>query len=94
MVQGQPVAEFPTSGSGVATKAIGLKAYLDPLKSSTRPSKSARYVFVDNPKLFFDDVGTNGKIGNNAKIWWKMPPGRYVVYPIGAEDITFSWWHN
>src|SRR3989344_2882722 len=51
-----PVLEFPTSGEGHATKEVGLKAYLDPRRTFTRPSGPARYVFAKDTHLSFDDM--------------------------------------
>ncbi len=90
--------EYPISGNGVATKSVGLKCWLDPRKTNVQPSKShdttvpapARYVFVDDPRIFFNDTGPG--IGYNKEVWWKMPAGKYLVYPLTEEEIHFHWW--
>ncbi len=83
------VVEFPLSGEGHATKDVGLKAYLDPTRTHTRPSKDARYVFVEDPDVVFDDlVGSNV----NHQAWVDMPSGKYLVYPLSGDQIYFRWW--
>lgn len=90
--------EYPTSGEGYATKEVGLEAWLDPMKTYLRPTsdenpdvpRAARYVFAKNKKLFFDDTGPS--IGTKKELWWKMPAGNYLVYPLKEDKIYFRWW--
>jgi len=85
--------EYPTSGSGRATKEVGLKAYLDPLRVHTLPSGPARYVFAEDRSVFFDDMaGAKIDETESRKIWWKMPAGKYIVYPLVVDEIIFKWW--
>jgi len=89
-----PAPTFPTSGEGHANKEVGLKAYLDPQRTFTRPSGRARYVFAEDPSLYYDDLA-GASINRDAKrrrIWWDMPEGKYIVYPLEADDIFFRWW--
>lgn len=85
--------EFPTSGEGHATKQVGLKVWLDPMKTYVRASKPARYVFVEDPDLFFDNT-ENARVQNTEhyKKWLDMPPGKYLVYPIKEDRLYFRWW--
>jgi formylglycine-generating enzyme required for sulfatase activity len=85
------VVEFPTSGSGRATKEVGLKAYLDPRRTEGRLSGPAKYVFADNPALSFDDK-PGPMDAATAQRWWSMPAGNYIVYPRGVDEISFTWW--
>ncbi|OGI67856.1 hypothetical protein A2738_03175 [Candidatus Nomurabacteria bacterium RIFCSPHIGHO2_01_FULL_42_15] len=87
------VVEYPTSGAGIATKA-GLKAYLDPEKTSLRAKKQTRYVFVEDTSIYFDNnSGPDQKSRDEKqKEWENMPPGRYTVYPLGEEKVYFRWW--
>jgi len=90
--------EYPRSGSGIATKAEPLKAWLNPKRTCTRARKNpetekqagARYIFVEDPTITFDDLpGDNINHGE----WLRKPPGKYMVYPIpGVEKIHFRWW--
>lgn len=93
------IHEYPTSGSGIATKAMPLKAWLDPPKMYVRPTKtvngitiprSARYVFASDPSIYFDDVGPG--LNNNHTAWANMPAGFYLVYPLKDYAIDFRWW--
>jgi hypothetical protein len=88
------IPEYPTSGEGHATKEAGIKAWLDPMKTYVRPSRPARYVFVEDTTLFFDD--TSGAVVDTTahhKEWLQMPAGKYLVYPIKDDDnIFFRWW--
>ena len=68
--------EYARSGEGYATKAIGLKVWLDPRKSYTRPSGPARYVVENHPTMYFDDSAPG--VQSNQK-WWGMPAGRYIM---------------
>jgi hypothetical protein len=87
-------SEFPVTGNGIAEKGFGLKCWLDPMKSYTRPSGPARYQSAENPAKFWDD--TSGKevesqSSTHYQAWLRMPAGRYVVYPLGDEPIIFFW---
>ncbi len=84
------VAEFPITGEGHATKEIGLKAWLDPEKTYLRPSRPARYVFVEDTDVFFDDK--EGPVNTNHKDWKNMPSGKYLVYPLKGDKVYFRWW--
>lgn len=85
--------EFPFSGEGHATKEAGIKAYLDPRRTFTRPSGPARYVFANDPVLFFDDTeGHKVDRTKNRKAWQEMPEGNYIVYPLDRNRIWFKWW--
>ncbi|MFA5931776.1 MAG: hypothetical protein WC793_00120 [Candidatus Paceibacterota bacterium] len=69
-----------------------MKTYLRPT-SGENPNDSpqpARYVFAKNKKIYFDDTGPF--IGAKKEVWWKMPAGNYLVYPLGGEKIYFRWW--
>ena len=83
--------EYARSGEGYAKKAIGLKVWLDPRKSYTRPSGPARYVVENHPTMYCDEsVAATAQI--DEKKWRGMPAGRYIVYPIGADEVFFRWW--
>ena len=90
--------EYPPSGSGVATKAVPLKCWLDPGRTYVRPMRSstdetpapAQYVLVGNPAEYFDDVGPG--LNQNHRAWEKMPAGQYLVYPLRDDEIYFRWW--
>jgi len=88
--QKKPIVEFPISGEGHATKEVGLKAWLDPEKTYTRPSRPARYVFVEDTDVFFDDK--EGPVNTNHKDWKNMPSGKYLVYPLKGDRVYFRWW--
>lgn len=87
------IVEFPISGEGHATKQVGLKAWLDPTRTYTRPSRAVRYVFVEDTEVFFDDIGP-GINSNNNKEWLNMPAGKYIVYPLKGDRIYFRWWQG
>jgi len=81
--------EFPRSGSGYATKTAGVKCWLDPMKSNVRPAEPVRYVVADHPSLFVDDHLDR----RNDKKWWRMPAGRYIIYPLKeGEEVYVRWW--
>jgi len=87
------VPEYPISGAGHATKEVGLKAYLDPMKTYVLPSRPARYVFIEDTSVFFDDTeGARVDTTEHHQVWLDMPPGEYLVYPIGADKVYFRWW--
>ena len=87
------VMEFPISGEGHARRGVGLKAYLDPQRSFTRPSGPAKYVFAEDTSLFFDDTeGAKVDLTAHRKEWQQMPAGKYVIYPLDRDDIFFKWW--
>jgi hypothetical protein len=84
---------FPASGNGVAKKGIGVQAYLDPMRTSTKSSGPAIYMLESNPAVQVEDHGVGDAVDERAlAIWRKMPAGKYVVYPLGDDDITFRWW--
>jgi hypothetical protein len=87
--------EYPSSGEGHATKETPVKAWLDPMKTHYRPSRPARYVFVEDTELFWDDT-EGAKVESNStehhKVWLNMPAGKYLVYPLGVDRIYFRWW--
>jgi hypothetical protein len=87
--------EYPYSGTGRGTKTEGVKAYLNPRKAYTRISNPAKFVFVANPSLYFEDK-MPGVIDRTplSQIWHNMPPGEYLVYPIEDETLDFTWWHK
>ena len=87
-----PVLEFPTSGDGWATKEVGLKAYLDPMRTYTRPRGPARYELAKDRSVYFDDDGPG--IGANKEVWYEMPPGEYLVFPLKGDRIYFRWWQK
>jgi hypothetical protein len=81
--------KYPRAGSGVATKA-GLKAWLDPKHSYTRPSGPAKYCRADDLSTCFEDkAGTTVEVN---PLWQAQHAGEYVVFPLGNADITFRWW--
>lgn len=82
--------EFPTRGEGVATKDHPVKAWLRPSKGETRPTGKARYVFVDDPTLWFNDLA-GARLEVNEE-WRAMPEGKYLVYPFDRDQIFFRWW--
>lgn len=90
-------SEFPTHGQGHATKEIGLKAWLDPKKTHVHPSRPARYTFVQDPTLSWDDRA-GAKVESNSsqhvRVWLEeMPTGEYLVYSLNEGDrIFFRWW--
>jgi len=98
VVKATPAPEFPTAGEGVATKSTPVKAWLDPGRTYVRPMRSstdetpapARYVLVENPAKYFDDVGPD--LNQNHRAWDKMPAGQYLVYPLRDDEIYFRWW--
>jgi hypothetical protein len=89
--------EYPTHGEGHATKEVGLKAWLDPKKTHVHPSRPARYTFVQDPTLSWDDCAGARVESNSSKhvrVWLEeMPAGEYTVKPINEGDrIFFRWW--
>ena len=87
------IVEYPICGKGHATNGIGLKAWLDPMKTHIRTTKPARYVFVKDTDSFFDNVGNSQtETEERKKIWWNMSAGEYIVYPINGERLYFQWW--
>lgn len=84
--------EYPYSGTGRATQRDGVKAYLNPRKAYTRISTKAKFVFVGNTSVAYEDKNP-GVIERSSK-WWDMPPGEYLVYPIEDEYLDFTWWHK
>jgi|GEM_PF-5503928 len=87
--------EYPRTGEGQATRAMPIKAWLDPLKTRTRPSRPARYVFALDTVLVFDDsAGAFVDKSERRKVWWGMPAGRYLVIPLHAKDqeMYFRWY--
>lgn len=87
------VVEYPISGEGHATQDTPMKAYLDPKRTFTRPSGPARYIFVEDKSLYWDDLaGHRASTPAQQKEWEEMPAGRYDVYPLVAEDIFFRWY--
>lgn len=89
------VPQYPYSGTGRGTKMNGVKAYLNPRKVYTRISKPAKFVFVANPSLYFEDK-MPGVIDRTplSQVWHDMPPGEYIVYPLEEEPLDFTWWHK
>lgn len=88
-----PPPEYPLAGEGHAKAGVGIKAYLDPKRTYTRPSGPAKYVFAEDTSLFFDDV--EGHVVDrtpNRQKWQEMPEGKYIVYPLVRDDIYFKWW--
>lgn len=87
-----PVVEYPISGEGHATKEVGLKVWLDPMKTSTRTSRAARHVFVEDPAVFYEhDEVTGEQPPEKKKQWEMMPKGKYLVYPLTGDRIFFQW---
>jgi hypothetical protein len=87
--------EWPSAGIGVAKKGVGIQAWMDTSPSGTETVQSApvRYVLESNPAIYFDDMEVGGKVDREArKAWRKLPTGRYIVYPIGDDDVEFRWW--
>ena len=86
--------EFPVSGEGHATKTNGVRAWLDPIRTSVFPSQPARYVFVEDTVVFFDDTeGARVDRTPHHQVWLDMPAGRYIIYPLGNRDRIFvRWW--
>lgn len=83
-----PPPEFPDRGESHATKTAPAKAYLDPIKTDVQPSRPARYIFLEDPEVFFDDTGAC--VNNSA--WRSMPRGKYLVVPLDeTADIFFRW---
>ena len=88
--------DFPKAGEGPAKRGVGLKAYINPQKTYTRPSGPAKYVLATNPDVFFNDTAGENLDHQNNKQWWSMPAGEYFVYPLkeGVEEIYFRWWQK
>lgn len=89
--------EYPTHGEGHATKEVGLKAWLDPKKTHVHPSRPARYTFVQDPTLSWDDCAgarVESNSSNHVRVWLEeMPAGEYTIRPINEGDrIFFRWW--
>ena len=89
---------YPTSGTGMATQDMPIKAYLDPQKSYTRiPSgkdDKAKYVLESDPSKFFIANEKPGKNSKHINDWYSMPAGNYLIYPYPFEkkSIIFKWW--
>ncbi len=88
--------EYSSFGEGIATKEVGIKAYLDPMKSHTRPSRSAKYVFVEDTLLTWTEIVgddlSDADIQAQLRAWWKRPAGNYIIYPVEGDKIFFRWW--
>jgi hypothetical protein len=86
--------DFPAKGEGHATKKVGLRAWLNPMKTHTRPSREVRYVFAEDTTIFFDDTAgaDETKYHLIERKWWRMPAGKYIVYPLRSDDVFFRWW--
>lgn len=81
--------EYPRNGAGYATnKVTAIKAWLDPRKTFVRPSQPARYEVEGHPTMYVDDFLDR----RNDKKWWTMPKGRYLIFPLGEEEIYVRWW--
>lgn len=85
------VEEYRHFGEGFATKDIGLKVWLDPLKTSADCSAPARYILEGHTDVFFEDPCKNIS-GEELRRWWKFPAGNYLVYPAKGNEIYFHWW--
>ncbi|OGI65382.1 hypothetical protein A3A95_00820 [Candidatus Nomurabacteria bacterium RIFCSPLOWO2_01_FULL_39_18] len=89
-----PPPEYPRSGEGFLTKDVGIKAYIDPLRATTRTTGRIRYVFVKDPTVTFDDLP--GKVERDRKrdkAWRDMLAGEYMVYSLEDRRIWYKWWH-
>ena len=86
--------EYPRSGSGHLTKDVGIKAFIDPAWTYTRPTGRVRFVFVKDPEIVFDDLA-GVEVERDPKrdrAWRRMPAGEYIVYSLENRKIWFKWW--
>lgn len=82
--------DFPRKGERFATEDEPVKAWLDPRKSYTRPSgRGAKYCLEGHPSICFEDKAVGVQV--NAT-WQTFPAGRYLITPIGDDEISFRWW--
>ncbi len=86
----EEVAGFPRKGEGKAFAFNPVEAYLDPLKTFTRPSGPAMYVFYEDQSLVFLDTAKGIQTGNQQ--WYGFPAGKYLVYPYQRDSIYFKWY--
>jgi len=79
-----------SSGEGyVKTR---LRAYLDPMKTHTRPIGVVKYILESNPSVSIKETGpAAGNNGIDYQKWLKMPAGIYIIT---SEDPNayFKWW--
>jgi hypothetical protein len=78
-------SEYPASGEQFATKS-GLKVWLDPARSHTRPSQAVRCQLAGHEFSFIDrpNIPTPG--------WSLIPAGGYVCYPLEGNEAYYKWW--
>lgn len=86
------IVEFPTSGEGQATKKVGVKLWLDPPKTRVRTSRPARYVFLKDDSLTYEDTEGTSVINDEQKQkWLALIPGEYIVYPLKGDKMYVKW---
>lgn len=83
--------EYPKSGSSVVTLG-GLRVYLDTHRSETHSGGPVRYVNEDDGSVLEDMTPTDQTATPETVAKWRnMKSGRYIVYPIGADQVIFTW---
>ena len=86
------IVEFPISGEGNATDKVGVKIWFDPQKTRVRTSRPARYVFLrDNTLVYEDTEGTSEIDNQKKKEWLSLIPGEYLVYPLKGDKVYVKW---
>ncbi|MFA6586159.1 MAG: hypothetical protein WCS86_03310 [Candidatus Paceibacterota bacterium] len=81
--------KFPTSGEGYVTAQNGLKMYLDPRLTHTRPSGRVKYTLSSDPSIWIIE----DKDGIDVNKMMSMPPGNYIVTSSeGSKEVYFKWW--
>ena len=81
--------EFPKVGEGYATEE-GLKAYLDPLKTTYTVWGTIRYTYIRNPQITIINDPVTKKF--DSKKWWAMPAGYYLITTENNERVFVKWW--
>jgi type II secretory pathway pseudopilin PulG len=80
--------EYPRSGEVYPTKATPVKAWIDPGKTHTRAMATVKYCVVDHPKMCWTDQMN----GRDDTAFRNFPAGRYIVSPLGDDEVYFRWW--
>ena len=88
-----PPPEYPTKGEGHATMSAPLKAFITPGQTSVTPSRAAKYCFAEDLSVCYEDRSGHKMEKDPERIreWKEMPPGKYLVSPLEADDIFFQW---
>lgn len=87
------VIEFKTFGEGHATRTVPLKMYIDPSVTHIRATGPVKFVFVEDPTVFFLDVPVPDEEKMDKKIRWsRMMKGKYYAYSLEKANIFINWW--